>query len=166
ARRRHAERRRYRVPKALLQRPEPSPRPECLIIQPHAVVAVRPPRPRGKLQRRRRWAFAKMVARGGRMYVRVVIEGAVHGAEKIWSLEPPVTEQLGVERRHDDGAGASTVALRLVSRDSTAQEETVLGVTARPPPPRRWVVGLLVAEIDSVSRPTPEVATARAAVGG
>ena len=97
------------------------------------------------------------------MYVRVVIEGAVHGAEKIRSLEPPVTEQLGVERRHDDGASAGTVALRLVSRDSIEQVDKVFAVVARPPPSRRRVVRLLVAEVDVIPRHTPELESARPA---
>src|SRR6185295_10985203 len=136
-----------------LQGPQPTPRPQRLIVEPHAVVAVRTPRSRGELQGRGGWALPQMVARGGGMDAEVPGERAVHLTQKVGSLKPPMAEQFGIEWRHDHG---STIRLR----NAIEEVHEVLGVIGHAPTRRGRIVGLLVAEIDTVPRDAPELQSA------
>ena len=52
---------------------------------------------------------------------------AVDVAKEVGALEPPVPEQLGVERRHDHAVPALALGLR----DPAQQPGEMIGVTAR-----------------------------------
>src|SRR6266550_543338 len=104
-----------------------------------------------------------MTARRGRLHVRRVGKTAVDLAEKIRALEPPVTEQLGVEWRDHDVARLPVLAdfLRIGQRDTAEQLHEVGCVVGRTPARGGWVIRLLVAEVDVVARDAPQLEAAR-----
>src|SRR5258705_553370 len=106
-----------------------------------------------------------MTARRGRLHVRRFGETAIDLAEKIRALEPPMTEQLGVERRDHDVARLAVLAdfLRIGQRDTAEQLHEVGCVVGGTAACRGWVIRLLLAEVDAVARHAPELEAARPA---
>src|SRR3954468_18323643 len=95
------------------------------------------------------------VARSGRgMYLRLLPrESAVHVSQKFRTLEPPVTEELGVERRHHDG-----VAVGGLSSGNAGEEMgEVLRVPSSPVGGCLGIVGLLLSQIHVAAGDSPEL---------
>src|SRR6266550_6773696 len=104
-----------------------------------------------------------MTARCGRLHIRRVGETAVDLAEKIRTLEPPVTEQLGVERRDHDVARLPVLAdfLRIGQRNTAEQLHEMCCVVGRTAARNGWVIRLLLAEVDAVAGHAPKLEPAR-----
>src|SRR5207245_11469515 len=76
-------------------------------------------------------------------------------------LEPPVPEQLGIERRHDNGV--SLAVCTLFHRDALEQLREVRGVPPCPLERGRRLVGALRAQVHVSAADAPQLETARPA---
>src|SRR5207245_5109501 len=90
--------------RSVFQPPESLPRPRRLVVQPHAMVAVRSPGTLGQLQRRARGMGFEVLRRGHRAdTVRTrAAQRAIRRSQEVRPFEPPMPEQLRIEWRHDD----------------------------------------------------------------
>ena len=84
-------------------------------------------------------------------------ERAVHVAEKVGALEPPVPEELGVERRHDHALAVLRLARPRCRPSSRAKCSACPRARAAA---ALGVVGLLVAQVDAGAGHPPELEAA------
>src|SRR3989454_1181796 len=95
--------------------------------------------------------------------LRTTAQLAVRSGEEVRPLEPPVPEQLGIERRHDDGVSPPLAVCTLLHRDAFEQLREVRGVTPRPLERGRRLVGALRAEVHVGTADAPQLEAARPA---
>ena len=116
--------------------------------EPHAEVAVGAPGAGGHRDRLACGVLGE-VARGGDGPHPALLarERAVDPAEAFGAFEPPVTEELGIERRDDD----APATLALAGRDAGEQSGEVFRMLLRARAGLVGVVGLLVAEIHAAA---------------
>src|SRR2546426_1939149 len=107
----------------------------------------------------------EMLRRRDRAYprLRTTAQLAVRRREEVRPLEPPVPEQLGIERRHDDGVSPPPTVCTLFHRDALEQLREVRGVTPRPLERGRRLVGALRAQVHVSAADAPQLETARPA---
>src|SRR6266496_3187121 len=89
---------RCETPEFLFERPQRFPRPGGLWIEPHAPVAVLSPRPGTQIQRNVGARVVEMRRSSQRTNSPLQVDLPVKLLYEINAFEPPVTEQLGVER--------------------------------------------------------------------
>src|ERR1043165_9344670 len=103
---------RRETPEFLFEWPQRFPRPGGFGIEPHAPVAVLSPRAGTQIQRRVGARIVEMRRGSQRTHAPLQIDLPVKLLHEINAFEPPVTEQLGVERSSDQ---LGTLALHSVA---------------------------------------------------
>src|SRR5207245_10735714 len=97
--------------RARRQAPELVPHPCGALIQPRRVIVVLAPRSFGEGDSRVRWLSLEVLGGGGDPDVRLG-ELAKNEAKPIHALEPPVTEELAVERHREQRVTAIAATTR------------------------------------------------------
>src|SRR5687767_937167 len=147
------------APEFLLQRPQRFPCPGSFRIEPHAPVAVFPPRACTQIQRNVGARVVEMRGCGQRTNSALQIDLPVELFDEINSLEPPVPEQLGVERSCDQ---LCPLTLHSVS-NATDQSCEMLRMTLDLSAGLLRLVRKLVSKAGSFRGDTPQLEPARIA---
>src|SRR4029077_19701179 len=127
--------------------------PRGLGAQPHGVVSVGAPGACRKTDGCASRVLGHMARPRDGSDVGLPGQLAVDVAQEVGALEPPVSEELGIERDRDHAIGTGRVG----RRDPAEERSEVPGVSVGLAPRDPRIVPLLAPEIDAVARPPPEL---------